>query len=89
MGMPIHLYMSNWHESFNGQSRPHVEIWGRWGKGEIAGDNRKTLSQSFSPDGSVIPDGRYALPSQTEDIQVTLREDTFSEWQAACSQLRH
>jgi hypothetical protein len=86
VGLPINLHMS--HESFNGQSRPSLAISGLWGKGEIVGDDRETLSQSFLPNGRLIPGGTYAVPSQREDVQVTLHEGSFSEWKSACSHIR-
>ena len=88
VGEPIELDMGNWRASMpvGQQQRPSFSIWGRWGRGEITGDDRKRLSQSFFPDGRLIPQGSYALPSQTEDIQVTLREGTFSQWKSACAQ---
>jgi hypothetical protein len=45
--------------------------------------DHKTLSQTFFPDGTLWP-RRYAAPSRTEDIQVTLRGGSHSEFPAAC-----
>lgn len=90
LGEPIGLSMYNWRAAMpiGQQERPNFSIQGRWGPGQIVGDDKKTLSQSFLPNGTLIPQGKYALPSQAEDIQLTLREGTYSEWEAACSQPR-
>lgn len=91
VGEAIELDMGNWRRSMpvGQQWRPSFSIWGRWGKGQITGDDRKKLSQSFSLNGTLIPQGSYAATSQTEDLQVTLREGSFSEWKAACSPALH
>lgn len=90
VGEPIELDMNSWRASMpvGQQFRPNFSIWGRWGRGEITGDDREKLSQSFRPDGTLIPQGSYAVPSQAENIKFTLREGSFSQWQAACSQER-
>jgi len=90
VGEAIELDMGTWRKSMpiGQQFRPSFSIWGRWGRGEITGDDRERLSQSFLPDGTLRPQGSHTPPSQTEDIQVTLREGSFSEWKADCSQVR-
>ena len=87
VGKPIHLYMNNWQETVRGaeHSRPHLELYGHWGRAELIADDRKTLSLAFLPDGSLRPK-EYSPPgTQQEDIQVTLREGTHSEWETACA----
>ena len=87
VGQPIRLGMSNWRDvlPIGQESHPSFSLWGRWGKGEIVADDRHTLSQAFLPDGTLRPNGSHALPSQIEDIQMTLREGTYSEFKAACA----
>lgn len=89
LGEPIGFHVYSWRAALpvGQQSRPSFLINGRWGKGEITGDDDKTLSQSFSPDGKLIPQGSHAPASQQEDIQITLREGSYSEWESACSQV--
>lgn len=91
LGEPIGLSMYNWRAAsiIGRQERPDITVEGRWGQGQIVGDDKSTLSQSFLPNGTLIPQGKYALASQKEDIQLTLREGTYSEWESACAQVRH
>jgi hypothetical protein len=91
MGQPIRLGMDNWRAILPAgrESRPSFSVWGRWGKAEIAADDRKTLSHAFFPDGKLRPPGSHFLSYETEDIQVTLREGTYSEWESACSNAAH
>lgn len=87
LGQPIRLGMDNWHALLpvGADARPSFTIWGTWGKGEIAAEDRKSLSHAFLPDGTLRPPGSSGLASPTEDIQVTLREGSYPEWEAACS----
>lgn len=90
VGEPIGLSMYNWRAAMpvGQQERPDITIDGRWGQGQIVGNDKATLSQSFLPNGTVRPQGSYATPTQKEDIQFTLREGSYSDWEAACSQAR-
>ena len=75
---------------FVGQdSRPSFKLSGHWGQGELIADDRKSLSAAFLPDGTLRPRASYSKPSEIEDIQVTLREGAYSEFQAACAKPRH
>jgi hypothetical protein len=71
------------------ESRPSFSLKGRWGRGEIVADDQKTLSRAFLPNGTLRPEGTYVSPSELEDIQVTLREGNYLEWQDACSKAQH
>jgi hypothetical protein len=91
LGEPIGLSMYNWRAAMpiGQQERPDLSIQGRWGPGQIVGDDKTTLSQSFLPNGTLRPQNTYAPLSQKEDVQLTLHEGTYSEWEAACSAARH
>ncbi|MHB8411762.1 MAG: hypothetical protein ACYDDI_07410 [Candidatus Acidiferrales bacterium] len=86
LGQPIRLWMSNWREllPIGQQTRPSFRLWGHWGTGELIADDHRSLSAAFLPDGTLRPHGSHVLPSQTEDMQVTLREGTYSEFEVAC-----
>jgi len=90
LGKSINLYMYNWRETLpiGPDSRPSFKLYGRWGQGELIADDHKTLSAAFLPDGTLRPHGSPVLPSQTEDIQGTLHEGTYSEFKAACTKSR-
>jgi hypothetical protein len=90
MGQPISLWAENWRATMpvGAKREPHFQLRGRWGNAELVTDDQKTLSQAFFPDGTLRPHGSYAVASQTEDIEVTLHEGTYSQWKAACSAAR-
>ncbi len=55
-GEPIHLYMSNtlaWNHNFTGDHRPNLDFYGNWKDRAIEMDDRRSLSTSFLPDGTV------------------------------------
>lgn len=99
--MPPHLYLStarqlialnfdNWRNNLlvGHERRPYFSIRGRWGQREIAGDDDQTLSHAFFPNGTLRPAKSSVLPAETEDIQLTLHEGTYSQWEAACAAAR-
>ena len=87
VGEPIQLGMDNWRALLPAgrDSRPSFSLWGRWGRGEIVADDRSTLSHAFLRDGRLRPTGSHVSPYETEDLQVILREGTYAEWEAVCS----
>lgn len=90
MGQPISLWAENWRATLpvGAVKKPSFRFWGHWGEGEIVGDDHKTLSNAFLPDGTLRPDGSRIAPAEIEDVQITLREGSYSEWKAACSKAR-
>lgn len=84
LGKPIHLYMSR-PSPILADTRPSLKFSGQWGQGELSADDHKSLSMAFLPDGTLRPKGSRVLPEQTEDIQVTLREGSYSEFKVACA----
>lgn len=86
LGEPIALNMGNWRATMPvGQLwRPSFSIWGVWGRGQISGDDHQTLSRNFLPDGRLRPQNTYPTPAEMEDLQVTLREGSFFEWEKVC-----
>jgi hypothetical protein len=91
VGQPVELDLHNWRDAMPiaAESRPSFEVHGRWGQGELTGDDHNTLSIAFLPDGTLRPKGAPAPASQHEDLKVTLREGTYSEFRAACSASGH
>lgn len=84
LSKPINLYLYGWH-AFSQDDRPNFKIYGQWGQRELLADDHKTLSSAFLPDGTLRSKGSRVLPSQIEDIQMTLHEGTYSEFKTACS----
>ncbi len=91
MGQPIHLWMDNWRVTLpiGAQTRPRIRIDGHWAPSEIIADDHKSLSAAFLPDGTLRPHGSHVSPSQTELIQVTLHEGSYSSFKDACQTVRH
>jgi hypothetical protein len=87
-GQPLYLYMyyrPPFRALFTADRRPRFELHGTWGESEIVMDDRKTLMTAFWPDGRVYMGNEPNHPSGTEDISVTLREGSYSDFKAACA----
>lgn len=86
VGEPIELDMRNWRTPMPvaRQLRPSFSIWGSWGRGEITGEDRQSLSKNFLPDGRLRPQNTYAAPAEMEDVRVVLRQGSRSQWESAC-----
>lgn len=91
VGQPISFSVYNWRDSLliGQEKRPHFSLSGRWGQGEIVAEDRQTLSRAFFPDGTLRPAKSPVGPAVAEDIQLTLREGTYSQWAAACIAGQH
>lgn len=86
-GEPIHLYMSNtlaWNHNFTGDHRPNLDFYGNWKDRAIEMDDRRSLSTSFLPDGTVYRSRDRNRPMGKETANITLREGTYKEFEAAC-----
>ena len=90
MGQPIHLWMDNWRATLpvGAQTQPYIRVDGHWAPSEVIGDDHKSISAAFQPDGTLKP-RTYVVPSQAELIQVTLHEGSYSSFEAACRTSRH
>jgi hypothetical protein len=87
-GEPIHLYMSNsltWNRNFTVDHRPGLDFYGTWADRRIELDDRRTLSTSFLPDGTVYRKHDPNHPMGKETADLTLKEGTYKEFEAACS----
>lgn len=89
-GKPIRLDLQNWRDVLivGQERRPSFSLWGRWGRGEVVAEDRKTLSKAFLPNGSLRPAGSQIPAAELEDIQLTLHEGAYSQWEAACASER-
>ena len=87
-GEPIHLYMSNtlaWNHNFTGDRRPSLDFYGTWADRSIQVDDRRTISTSFLPDGSVYRKHDRNHPMGKEAANLTLKEGSYKEFEAACA----
>jgi len=66
----------------------NITLDGHWENEQLVADDHNTLSVAFLPDGTLRPEKAYVSPAQTEDIQVTLREGSYFDFQAACRESR-
>lgn len=85
VGQPIRLWAPNWRATLpvGAEKRPSFDLWGRWGEREIFADDRKTLSKTFS-DGTLDAINSRTVASDIENIQITLHEGSYLDWEAAC-----
>jgi hypothetical protein len=87
VGQPIHLYMSNapgWKTGFITDRRPYLNFYGKWADRQLVLDDHKTLSNAFLPDGTLYKAHDSNHPRAGEATQVTLKEGTYTEFEAAC-----
>jgi Zn-dependent protease with chaperone function len=57
LGKPIHIYMYKY-RTFSPDDRPSLDLFGKWGSGELIADDHKTLAKAFLPNGTLRPEGR-------------------------------
>jgi hypothetical protein len=87
LGQPIHLYMSNapgWKTQFLTDRRPYLNFYGNWGDGQLVLDDRKAISNTFLPDGSLYKAHDQNHPEGGEVAHVTLKEGSYDDFEAAC-----
>jgi uncharacterized iron-regulated membrane protein len=58
--------------------------WGYYLGGQLVLDDHKTLSNAFLPDGNLYKAHDSTHPGGGEATQVTLKEGTYTEFEAAC-----
>jgi hypothetical protein len=86
-GQRIHLYMSHLPLLFarlTSDRKPHLEFYGTWGDRELILDDHKSISSQFLPDGTVNWGQSPNHSSAKEIVQATLKEGSYSEFEAAC-----
>ena len=84
-GQPVYLYMSKvplWAGSGNDARRPSINFYGSWADRELPLDDHKSISSAFLPDGTLFRGSVH--PPGKEVAHVTLKEGSYSEFEAAC-----
>jgi hypothetical protein len=87
VGKPIHLYMFYWprfYPQFHLERRPRINLYGTWGDSELLMDDHKSLLSAFLPDGTLYTGPVRDQPLGKEEIHVTLREGSYSDFDSAC-----
>ena len=90
-GEAIHLGMSYmpYGSSFSGDSRPSLELRGRWQNPNLVMDDNGSISRAFQPDGSVYHGHDRNRPYAGEIVPVILHPGGSSEFEAACAASPH
>ncbi len=86
-GQPLHLYLFYWPTLFpqlNREPRPRISLYGEWGNSELLMEDHKTVSAAFLPDGTLNTSNAPHLLTGKEELHITLREGSYSEFDAAC-----
>jgi hypothetical protein len=89
-GQPIHLYMSKkplWSGSGTDARRPSINFYGTWGDRELVLDDHNSISSAFLPDGTLFRGSVH--PPGKEVAHVTLKEGSYTEFEAACPAQSH
>jgi hypothetical protein len=87
-GKRAHLYMYNRSGlarqfGFDMRRRPSFELYGAWHNPDLVLDDRGTFSLNFQADGTLSPANAHRTKGQP--VEVTLREGSASEFDAACA----
>jgi hypothetical protein len=73
---------------FNGgNSRPDLELRGRWNNPDLALDDHGSLARNFDHNATLFPDGKNH-PYMGEVSPVTLHEGGKSDFEAACAAVK-
>jgi len=91
-GEAIHLYMNNWPLLTGGfitDRRPSIEFRGHWKNPDLVMDDHSSLYRAFLPDGTVDRGQRPNRPYNGEVVPVTLANEPYSDFKAACAAVKH
>jgi hypothetical protein len=91
-GEPIHLYMNYWplwYGGFINDRRPSLEFRGKWQNPKIVMDDHGSIANAFEPDGTVYRGHSPNHPYSTEGIPITFMEGPRSEFDDACTAMKH
>ncbi|HSP05867.1 MAG TPA: hypothetical protein VLR94_01760 [Acidobacteriota bacterium] len=94
-GMRRHLNLSTDREAitlsmhhrptFSGETRPRIELRGRWQNPNLVMNDDGSISRSFEPDGSVYLGHDPSRPYRLEVVSITLTEGSYSQFESACA----
>lgn len=87
-GKKAYLYMSNSSmiaRNFGGDTRPSLDLHGKWSNPDLVMDDKGSISRNFEPDGSLYKGHSTSHPYNRETVQVTLHEGSKSDFDAACA----
>ena len=89
-GKTASFYMNNYNfkSNFNGQTRPDLELRGKWVNPDLVLDDHGSLGRNFEADGTLFAAHGDAGPYMREVVPVTLHEGNNSEFEAACKAVK-
>jgi len=84
--MHLSLHQRPWYYGFAGtyESRPRLELRGRWQNPDLVMDDGGTLSQAFLPDGSLYKGPPRNQPAVREKLQIVFHETGWLGFGGGC-----
>ena len=82
-GKTASFYM-NQRRVLGGDTRPSLELRGRWNNPDLVLDDHGSIARAFEPDGSLYTGHSPGRPYMREVVPVTLHEGSPSDFNAAC-----
>ena len=89
-GIPLYLSIAenlNFLQT-NQNTRLGFELDGAWHGADLVTDDRRTLARAFNPDGTLYTGDPQKRPPAGQPLQLTLREGSRSDFDAACAALK-
>lgn len=90
-GEAIHIYVYNWPlltGGFIGDHRPALDFRGHWQNPNLVMDDHGSVANAFEPDGSVYRGHNPNRPYSTQGIPITFVPGSYSDFKAACANVR-
>jgi hypothetical protein len=86
-GEAIHLYTNYWpwNGSFIADHRPSLDFHGHWHNPNLVMDDGSSIFRAFQADGTVYRGHDPNHPYKGEVVPVTIKQGSYSEFEAACS----
>ncbi len=85
-GKTASFYMNNYSlkNQFNGQTRPSLDLRGKWVNPDLVLDDHGSIARNFAADGTLYGPKSPSRPYMGEIVPVTLHEGSNAEYEAAC-----
>jgi hypothetical protein len=89
-GKTASFYMSNRSvaSQFSGNTRPSLELRGKWINPDLVMDDHGSIARNFEPDGKLYAGHSPGRPYMAEVSAVTLHEGSKSEFESACAAVK-
>jgi hypothetical protein len=89
-GKTASFYMNSYNlkNQFTGNTRPSLELRGKWMNADLVLDDQGSIARNFEPDGTLYNGHSPSRPYMKEVVPVTLHEGSNSEFEAACKAVK-